>query len=779
MCQQYALAGNHQAGRRVSDQNDRDGDQRNDHNRWGLPRGAPVDVFDIGVQSILLHLLYSDRVHVVACEHLSFSISGLFVLGSTLRQRRKRPRGRDVKEMQNRPQKPENLLEIRLLGTPTFLRADGEPVVLSGRKDRALLAYLVAHAGVALSRDRLVELIWPDAAEGAGRASLRQSLSTLRKMLGEQAGALIAADRDTVTLGTEGLVLDAAMLEALAVDPDAAQAVPSGEFLEGLTAISPSFDTWRATEQARLSALACKVLGDLAAKAEVERRFVDAAALLAQALTIDPLAEATHRKLMQLHAAQGRADVALRQFSTLEKQLDAELGVRPEKETLDLVRDIRNRRQKGAAPISATPESEEPPSQDTSQSAFEASFGLDLSLPEKPSIAVLPFVNLSSDPEQEFFSDGIGEDIITSLSKIDDLLVVARNSTLAYKGKAIDVKRVGEEQGVRYVLEGSVRKAGNRVRVTAQLIDATTGHHIWAERYDRNLDDLFAIQDDITREVVVALEVRLRSGEQVRIRSSGTENVEAWECVRLGMDALNRVTPEGLIEARRLISKALEIDPDYPMGWASLGWLHFHEADISTGPDEKTARGAALESAMDAGRRALELDRSCVEAYAILALCCLSLEKYDDAIDKTEKVIVLAPNHAGTLATSAVILSKSGLPDRAFELIRKAMRLCPLYPSWYLYVLATACRLQGRNEGAVTALEEAIRRNPDSLAFHVNLASALGELGRPEEARKPVAAILNINPEFSIANYTAELSYRDPAELKRFEDGLTAAGLPQ
>jgi len=681
--------------------------------------------------------------------------------------------------MQNQPQKLENLLEIRLLGTPIFLRADGEPVVLSGRKDRALLAYLIAHAGVVLSRDRLVELIWPDAAEGAGRASLRQSLSTHRKVLGEEAGALIVADRDTVTLATEGLELDTAMLEALAVDPDAAQAVPSGEFLEGLTAISPGFDTWRATEQGRLSALACKVLGDLAAKAEAERRFVDAVALLAQALAIDPLAEATHRKLMQLHAAQGRADAALRQFSTLEKLMEAELGVRPEKETLDLARDIRNRRQKGAAPISAARVGEEPPPHHTSQSALETSFGLDLSLPEKPSIAVLPFANMSSDPQQEFFSDGITEDIITALSKIDDLLIVARNSTFSYKGKAVDVKQVSEEQGVRYVLEGSVRKAGNRVRVTAQLSDATTGHHKWAERYDRNLDDLFAIQDEITREIIVALEVRLKSGEQVRIRSSGTENVEAWECVRLGMDALNRVTPESLIEARRLITRALELDPDYPMGWASLGWVHFHEADIATGYNEKTARGVALDAAMDAGRRALELDRSCAEAYAMLALCGLSLGKYDYAIENTENVIALAPNHAGTLATSAVVLSKSGYPHRAFELIRKAMRLCPLYPGWYLYVLGTACRLLGRNEDAVKVLEEAIRRNPDALGLHVNLASVLGELARLEEARIPVAAILNINPEFSIAKYSAELSYRDPADLKRFVDGLRAAGLPE
>ncbi len=409
----------------------------------------------------------------------------------------------------------------------------------------------------------------------------------------------------------------------------------------------------------------------------------------------------------------------------------------------------------------------------------EAVIGIDLSLPDNPSIAVLPFANMSADPEQEFFSDGISEDIITALSKINSLLVVARNSTFTYKGQAVDVKQVSREQGVRYVLEGSVRKAGNRVRVTAQLVDATTGHHLWAERYDRDLEDIFAVQDEITREVVVALEVRLSAGEQARFWSSGTRNLEAWECVRQGMNVLDLCTQEGLRGARRLCKRALDLDPNYAMAWVVLGTTYFDEADVVTGYSTKEDREAMLDSAVECVQKALELDPSCAEAYALLGLCLLSKREYDEAIAMSEKAIALAPNHAVSLAHAAAALNKLGQAERSFELIKRAMRLCPIYPGWFLYVLATACRLLGRNESAVSAFEEGIKRDADWLSVHVGLASTLGELGREEDAKMSISEILRLSPDFSIKKYMEGLSYRDPEELARFENGLRKAGLPE
>jgi len=402
-----------------------------------------------------------------------------------------------------------------------------------------------------------------------------------------------------------------------------------------------------------------------------------------------------------------------------------------------------------------------------------------LPLPDKPSIAVLPFDNMSGDPEQEFFSDGITEDIITALSKIGNLLVVARNSTFTYKGHAVDVKQVSREQGVRYVLEGSVRKASKRVRVTTQLIDAMTGHHLWAERYDRDLDDIFAVQDEITREVVVALDVRLRAGEQARFWSSSTKSLEAWESVRLGMDLLNCGTLEALLDAKPLCQKALELDPNYAMAWVMLGWTHHQEIDAAVGYTYEGNRESPLKAAMDCAERALKLDPECADAYSLLSVCCLSNGQYDQAIAMTEKAVALAPNHADILATCAITHNKSGQPHRALELIRKAMRLCPIYSGWFLWVLGSAYRLLGQTDNAVEAFEAAIERNNDFISIHISLASMLGQLGRLKDAKAPISNILRLRPDFSIKSYMAELSYRDPAEMARFEDGLRKVGLPR
>ena len=426
------------------------------------------------------------------------------------------------------------------------------------------------------------------------------------------------------------------------------------------------------------------------------------------------------------------------------------------------------------APLYQTAEPEAGPAR---KESGEAVIGIDLSLPDTPSIAVLPFANMSADPEQEYFSDGITEDIITALSKISSLLVVARNSTFTYKGRAVDVKQVSREQGVRYVLEGSVRKASNRVRVTAQLVDATTGHQLWAERYDRDLEDIFAVQDEITREVVIALDVRLIAGEQARLWSSGTKNLEAWECVRLSLDL--RVTPEDLREARRLCKRALDLDPNYATAWTMLGWGHHHEVDVAMRHASKRSREAALGSALDCANKALELDPSYADAYCLLAICHLSKGEHDQAIAMSVKAVELAPNHAEVLGVSAITQNKSGRPERSLELIRKAMRLCPVCPSWYFWVLGTAYRLTCQIDSAIGAFEAAIKRDADYLAPLVGLASTLGEVGREEDAKTSVSEILRIDPDFSIKKYMDGLSYRDPAESARFEDGLRKAGLPE
>jgi adenylate cyclase len=398
-------------------------------------------------------------------------------------------------------------------------------------------------------------------------------------------------------------------------------------------------------------------------------------------------------------------------------------------------------------------------------------------VPDELSIAVLPFTNMSNDPEQEFFSDGISEDIITALSKISALMVVARNSTFIYKGKAVDIKQVGREQGVRYVLEGSVRKAGNRVRITAQLIDAMTGKHLWAERYDRNLEDIFELQDEITRNVVTGLDVQLVSGEQARLWSSSTKNLEAWESARLAWNFLGLYRMEDLPEVKRLLEKAIDLDPKYAFAWALMAGCNSMIADDPKCSKEK--RNKAVELTKECAVQALRFDPACSKGYVALGLYHLNARDYDVAEYNANKAIEMSPNHANELAVAAGILNKSGNPEIAFERIRKAMRLSPVYPMWFLTNLGQIFRVLGRYDDSIDVFTKMIKRDPDHDEGHIGLTDIFGEVGRIEEAQSAATKVLRINPSFSIEAYTRNLRYRDPTEITRFQTGLRNAGLPE
>jgi adenylate cyclase len=402
-----------------------------------------------------------------------------------------------------------------------------------------------------------------------------------------------------------------------------------------------------------------------------------------------------------------------------------------------------------------------------------------LELPDNPSIAVLPFTNMSNDPEQEFFSDGITEDIITALSKISSMLVIARNSTFIYKGKAVDVKQVGRDQGVRYVLEGGVRKAGNRVRITAQLIDTTTGQHRWAERYDRDLGDIFAVQDEITQKIVSELDVQLGVGEQARLWSSGTGNLEAWECVRLGSDLLNSVKGDQIPEAMRLVKRAIDLDPEYAAAWSWLALSHFHIAENYDSTYTGEERKQALQSTHDCAHQALEFDPSSADAYVALGLYHLSSSEHEAAMANINKSVRLAPNHVNNVAISAGVLVKCGQPEKAIERIRKAMRLSPISPPWYLSILGQAYRLADMIDAAIETYNEFVNIESDNLEGQIALAEIFGETNQPDRAAVSAKEVLRLNPDFSVKNYVAGLAYSDPAENLRFADGLRKAGLPE
>jgi adenylate cyclase len=395
-----------------------------------------------------------------------------------------------------------------------------------------------------------------------------------------------------------------------------------------------------------------------------------------------------------------------------------------------------------------------------------------LPLPDKPSIAVLPFVNMSDDPQQEYLSDGITEDLITDLSKISGLFVIARDSVFTYKGKPAKVDQVSRELDVRYVVEGSVRKEGNKVRITAQLVDATTGGQVWAERYDGNLKDVFDLQDEITQRIVAALEVKVMEVEQERVMRKATTNLNAHEFALRGRWYFYQFSKESNSQARQMYEKAIALDPSFAMAYVALGWTYYEEWANQWNQDPQS-----LERASELAEKAIALDSSLPEAHRLLGHIYLSKKQYEQAIAEQEEAIKLDPNNADGYASLAGVLNWAGRPQAAIGLVEKAMRLNPYYQVQYLFTLGNAYLLTGDYEKAIATQEEALTRNPAFLGSHLILAEVYSELGREADARAQVAEVLKINPKYSLGLASQTFPFKDHAQLDHALAALRKAGL--
>jgi adenylate cyclase len=395
-----------------------------------------------------------------------------------------------------------------------------------------------------------------------------------------------------------------------------------------------------------------------------------------------------------------------------------------------------------------------------------------LKLPDKPSIAVLPFLNMSGDPEQEYFSDGISEDIITDLSKLSGLFVIARNSSFIYKDKPVNLRQVGRELGVRYVLEGSVRKGGNQVRITAQLIDAESGHHLWANRFDRKLEDIFAIQDEITEEIVTALDIKLLSGEQALVWRKSLKNPEARDLYYRGREKFNRFTKEAMAEARQLSEQVIELEPDSPLGYALTAGVLTVEV---WGGWSKTPT-QSLKYAAELSQKAIVLDDTNPDAHAQLGLVYLVNRQFEEAIAEAERAVALSPSGALVAGRAAVIHVHSGMPKEAIVLAKQAIRLNPVPPPFIFNILGVSYRESGQYKEAIAILKEGIARHPEWLS-HYALVTVYCATEQYEEARAEAEEILKIDPLFSLEQHTMRLPYKDPAVNERLLADLRKAGL--
>ena len=406
-----------------------------------------------------------------------------------------------------------------------------------------------------------------------------------------------------------------------------------------------------------------------------------------------------------------------------------------------------------------------------------ASAGAVLALPDKPSIAVLSFENMSGDPEQEFFADGMAEEIITALSRYRWFFVIARNSSFTYKGRAVDVTQVAKELGVRYVLEGSVRKAGNRVRVTAQLIDATTGNHIWAERYDRELDDIFALQDEITETIVTAIEPELGAVERERARRKPPENLDAWGSFQRGLwHFFTYQNREGLAEAKRLFQRSCELDPGFATAYAELAWTHI--ADIHRGFADDP--GASLEQAARAAEQAVALDARDPVARFALGRVHIFRHAYENAIAEMEAALDLNASSDRAYYCLGLAFLYGGRAEDSIPQLERAIRLNPRSPIlWaYLDMLARAYFNSERYEEAVEWFEKASQQPNASFLPFVHGAAALGHLDRLDEARGMFAEGLKRKPDFTADTVARTLGvYGRYSGAERILDGLGRACL--
>ncbi len=396
-------------------------------------------------------------------------------------------------------------------------------------------------------------------------------------------------------------------------------------------------------------------------------------------------------------------------------------------------------------------------------------------LPDKPSIAVLPFVNMSGDPEQEYFSDGITEDIITALSQVRWLFVIARNSTFAFKGKSADIRMVAKQLGVRYVLEGSVRKDSNRIRINAQLIDASSGNHVWAQRYDRQLQDIFDLQDEMTETIVAAVEPELASMERERASRKPPEDLNAWECYQRGVRHIYRFNKDDNEEAQKLFRRAVEIDPNFARGYAGLADAQYFAVLYGySGSHAKT-----LQVAIEAAQRAVNLDNKDAGARFSLGRIYYMRREHDSAIFELETATALNPSYADGYYGLGASLMFAGRSSEAIDALQNALRLSPHdHNLWIFFVCLSLAHINlGDLETALKWAKSAVREPSTEITANVAYAATLGRLGMEEEGKRAVTELLRRKPEFSKLDLHNLLPYRDEADFEQIFEGLRKAGL--
>lgn len=663
-------------------------------------------------------------------------------------------------------------LQLKLLGGFAARLASGRAVEVAGKKNQALLAYLALNPRRKFTREKLAGLLWSDRGDTQARSSLRQALVALRRDLEDVDQPPLIFEGDAVAISPSAVWTDAAEFERLAAsaaanDLQQAAELHEGDLMDGIVVHDPAFDEWLSIERSRLREIAVATLERLLGHLSGAEAIMTAKRLIA----LDPLREASHRILMHVYADQGQREQAMRQHHLCRETLRRELDVGPSPETESLYRQICEGEYRPQGRDEPTAVVQETASLTVRQSA--------LPMTEKPSIAVLPFTNMSGDAEQGYVADGITENIIAGLSRFRDLFVIARHSTFAYKGKAVKIQDVSHELGVRYILGGSVQRSSDRLRISVQLIDGTTGRDLWAESYDRGMEDVFAVQGEVTQTIVATLATayggRLRKAWRRRDEGGGPRSFQAIDYFQRGMEFLNRLTREDNEQAKEQFHKAAELDPNYAKPWAKISWSHMIDAMFgwTENPAESWVRG------LEFATLAVECDDDESWGHWALAGYYQHLRQFDRSISEYQRALELNPNDADVLTDFAWCLNWTGRHEEGLEMARRAMRLNPHYPEWYVLQLGQIYHDARRYEDAIATLEDV--PHLDTVFGQLFLAASHANLGHADAARKAIERALEIDPKVTLQWWTSPevTPYKDPRDLEHYRDGLRKAKLPE
>jgi TolB-like protein/DNA-binding SARP family transcriptional activator len=659
---------------------------------------------------------------------------------------------------------PPAKFKLSLLGRFELTGPQGT-IELPSKKLAGLLGYLACTAPVPQSREKLANLMWGSHFETQARQNLRQALFRLRRVLGKDA---LLGDEKEISLAPV-VDCDATRLEALIGDGRRASLAEAaglyrGRLLEDVALTEEAWAEWVTAERQRLESLAVDAMIRLADQELADDAPEAALQAALRAAAISSLREDAHRAIMRALAASGRKADALKHYEGIAALLKRELGVEPDAATAALAAELRQPR----SPIRA------PAADRASQPQAEPAFP---PLPDRPSIAVLPFANMSGDPEQEYFADGTVDDILMALSRVRWLFVIARQSSFIYKVRTADVQQIGRELGVRYVLEGSVRKSGTRVRIVAQLIEAAGGAHIWADRFEGDLSDIFALQDAITERIVSAVEEKVRDAEIRRARAKPTESLTAYDFYLRALTAWFGQTDVEYRRTQLLLGQALEADPEYAEALGTLtdsvntrtlqGW---HES-WSRGVDEATRlAGRALAAGPD--------NSTCLASaaftYGVMA------NRFEEGFELADRALVVHPNSVFVCNRAAAVYAICGESDKAISQCEAACRMNPLdskkAATSTFSVLSFALYMARRYEESIRAGRRALVFAPQSNIARKYVATSLAQLGRSDEARAEIAELLKHQPGASLAVFE-EAPFRHKWMKELHMEGLRKAGL--